>query len=290
MASTRALIKSLPMVALGVLVAFALQPATTRATLAEGNPELFDNFVKLSSTHHGVVGWGKVKLTVPALERVIECMNIGFGAAWNEVSPSVGEGQVLGWSGGTPFASLPSGVKGESREVCKGPFNTVVDEAWETDEPPLSGGKRGEPLSVPWNVELRCGERAGEQTAIARIGLPDGTPPSVGCESEAAELEEITHEEQARTGCDTAPLPAGCIKFTNVEPDTGLEQVFEGTLRARVLNGFGNGLNGSTWVFEGFEKFASGHLHLASAYGTTASVQGQVQLVGFDDSELMQAK
>ena len=258
---------------------------TYKSTAAEETPQLYNNFVQMSTNQDGVVGWGPVKLTAPALETEVECLNEGFGGAWNGGSPHRGLGAVLGWGASGNAYRAGAEVNRECRFKKGGSA-----EVWVTDEPALpSGGgasKRG-PLSVPWDVELRCGERAGEKVSVAVIGVPEGASAPAGCQPETAEAEEINKEEAGRTGCDASPVPPGCVKVNIVQPELGLETVFEGSVRTRVVNGFGNGLNPSHLKFEGA---TSGRLHLAGRFTTTGSMTGEIGVLGFGGRELIQAK
>ncbi len=233
-------------------------------TVTVTSPQVFySNFVKLTTTHHGVVGWGPVKLSAPALETEIECIQVAFGSAWNEGTVPSGHGEILGFSASGNGTATGTGL---SRE-CKFKKGTSSVEAWATDETSLAGGPRtsATKLTVPWDIELRCGEREAEQVPIIRLGVPSGTTPTPACQSEAAEAAEITKEETERKGCYATTVPAGCVKVNVVQPSLGLETEFEGTLRPTAVNGFGSGLNASTWKFEGAK---SGALHLSTTFTT----------------------
>lgn len=260
-------------------------PVVTATPLSEGHPEFFDNFVGLTSTHKGIVGWGPVKFASPNLETEIECLNYFFGGVWNEGSPSVGHGQILGWTGTGDATSTGTSLNRE----CKFKKGTAVVEAWMSDEPGIGNGGRtaSTKLTVPWNAELRCGGRAGEEVAILKIGIPNGAPSSTGCVSEAAEKIAVEKEETESRGCYESPVPEGCIKVSLVQPALGLEEEYEGTLRPAWTNGFGNGLNASTQAFEGA---TSGHLRLATTFATTATLSGQYKLIGYSASELIEIK
>ncbi len=259
---------------------------TYTPVLEGGELQLYDNFVKLGKAPVGVLGWGPIKLTAPALETEIECVNLAFGSAWNEGSPSLARGQVLGWSASGDASKTGTELNRECRFKKGGSV-----EAWVSDEPALtrSGGvgEHTAPLSVPWNVELRCGEREETEVTIVKIGVPNGAAPSTGCESEPAELEATKKEEEERRGCYASPVPAGCIKVNIVQPALGLETVFEGSVGARVLDGSGNGLNASRLRVEGA---SSGRLRLSTAFATEATMTREVWVSGLGGNELLQAK
>ncbi len=263
--------------------------------LETGDPQLYDNFRELK-TPVGALGWGPITMTIPALETEVECLNLGFGSAWNEGSPSLGHGQVLGWSG----AGNASKTGTELNRECKFKKGGSI-EAWISDEPALTqSGGVGEhtgPLSVPWNVELRCGEREETQVTIVKIGQPNGAAPTPGCESEATEVGEIKKEEEERRGCYATPVPAGCIKVNVVQPALGLETVFEGSVRARVLDGSGNGLNASRLRFEEYVRENptengqnGGFLRLSTQFADKGHLVGEVKVSGLAGDELLQSK
>ncbi len=274
--------------ALVLTAGLVLAPATAQATIEEGHPELFDNFAKLGATHIGGIGWGAFKYVSPALETEIECVNLAFGSEWNEGSPLVARGQILGWRA----MGDASGTGTELNRECHFKKGTAQVEAWITDEPALvqtgTLGKRGTPLTVPWNVEVRCGEREEEAAAIVKIGTPTGSTPVTGCKSEEDETAEIEKEENERKGCYASPVPAGCIKVAVLQPSLALETVFEGSLRPTWRNGSGSGLNPSRWVLEG-ER--SGRLRLSTGFATTGTASGTTRQVGgFRAIELLQLK
>ena len=269
------------------LAALALTPVGAQATVEEGHPELYDNFVHITATHRGAEGFGPIKLVSPAMETEIECNAQFFGAAWNEGTPVQGHGEILGWTAQGDASNTGT----ELNRECKFKKGTAVVEAWVTDEPPLTQtgtlGKRGEPLTVPWNMEWRCGERAEETTAITLIGRPNGSAAVTGCKTESEEKNEIEAEESGRTGCYASPVPAGCMKMTVIQPSLGLETVYEGTMRPSYANGFGSGLNPSSLRFEGA---TSGRLRLATSFATTMSFTGSWRWSGYSNYELIQAK
>ncbi len=246
----------------------------------------FDNFVKVGTAHVGVLGWGPVKLTSTALSTEIECMQLAFGDAFNEGSPSSGRGEILGFSASGNATKTGT----ETNRECKFKKGTSEVEAWVTDEPALEQtgtvGKRGVPLTVPWDVELRCGEREESEAPILRLGVPSGTTPSPACKSEEEEKTEIEAEESGRTGCYATTVPAGCMKVNIVQPSLALETVFEGSLRPHVVDGAGTGLNASRWKFEGA---TSGKLRLATEFATSGTTTGEVKTSGLGASELLQA-
>ncbi len=280
--------KRLPIgLALLVTSLLASAPSAAQAKVEEGHPEWRDNYVTVGASLVGITGWQTVRLDSPALETEAECVSAFFGGIKNEGSPLVGRGSILSWEASGDASKTGTELDRE----CHFKKGTAAVEAWMTDEPALvqtgTEGQHGSPLTVPWNIELRCGEREEEPRAIVKIGVPTGSTPVTGCKSEEEEKAEIEKEENERKGCYASPVPAGCIKIDVAQPMLGLETVFEGTLRALAKNGGGNGLNFSRWKFEG-EK--SGKLRLSSEFVTTSTVTGEIALVGFGSTELIQAR
>ncbi len=271
--------------------ALAFGPGLSQAELPPGleggHPEWVENFVLQTTTHKGIQALGPLRFSAPSLEAEIECSVQFFGAQWNEGSPTIGHGQVLGWAGqGDATANGTS----PTRE-CKFKKSAATGEAWITDELPLvqtgTVGERAEPLTVPWNMELRCGERAVEAIPILRTGAPTGAAPFVGCRTEAEELAVAEKEETGDAGCYAASVPPGCVKITIVQPALGVEALFVGTLRPAVLNGFGNGLNATTLKYEGA---TSGRLRMSSSPAATLTVTGAQRLAGYGSYELLQVR
>ncbi len=253
--------------------------------LEAGHPEFFDNFVELGATHRGVLGWGPIKLGSPMFGAEIECLSSFFGGVWNEGTPQVGHMQILAWNASGNASKTGTEL---SRE-CHYKNGTAEVEVWMTDEPALEQtgtvGKRSTPLSVPWNVELRCGEREEAAIPIVKIGTPTGTTPTTGCKSEEEEAAEISAEETARKGCYATTVPAGCVKVDLVEPSLAVEEVYQGSLRPSYRNGTAP-LSASRWKYE---ATTSGDLRLATAFATTLAWVGEIRFTGFA-TELLQAR
>ncbi len=270
---------------LAVVGGLMLVPTAAEATVEQGHPELVINFVKNSGTHVGNIGWGPIKLNSPALSTEIECLNLGFGYAANEGSPLTAQGQILGWEASGDASKTGTELDRE----CHFKKGTAVVEAWATDEPVLEQtgtlGKRGTPLTVPWDVEARCGEREETDTAIIKIGTPVGAAVKNGCKTEEEEKTEIEAEETGRTGCYATTVPAGCIKVDIVQPSLALETDFQGSLRPKGKEGSAP-LSPSRWTFEGA---TSGNLRLTTAFATTGTTTGEVKETGFG-TELVQLK
>jgi hypothetical protein len=149
--------------------------------------------------------------------------------------------------------------------------------------------RRGAP-SAPWSVEVSCGVREEERVSIVRIGIPAGAgeAPS-GCASEATESATAQSEVTNGEGCyATDPAPQGCVGLAVFAPSLGLELEYGGTLRAKVINGAGNGLNQSRWVLAGA---ASGALRCEAPAGCQAATAvGEFKVQGFQAAQLIQVR
>jgi hypothetical protein len=240
-----------------------------------GHPEIYTGRLRLPEvSRNSVVGWGPLKFTASALETEVQCVNFGFGSAWNEGTPAVGRGEILSW-----HASGNANVAGTSMtpqcaiKIADGEST----EAWVTDEPPTMEGKRTGPLSVPWDLQFVCVENESVKSGLAEIGVPKGAPLTTGCKTEAEEAAAVEKEESERTGCYATTVPEGCIKVNLVVPSLGLETVFEGTQRPLAVNGFSSGLHPSRWLFAGP---AEGKLHLRGVYSDVMAASGEVKVSG----------
>jgi hypothetical protein len=248
------------------------------------HPEIYSNNVRLSASHVGVVGWGPLKLVASALGEEGECAGFGFGSTWNEGSPGVGRGQVLSFAAAGDATSAGS----LASRICKFKQGTTEGlEAWVTTAPALSEGKQGGSLSVPWNTQLICVEEEASARFYLEIGIPNGAPTTIGCDTGAEQAAAVAKEEEERRGCNATTVPEGCIKLNVVVPAAAQELVFEGTLRGVWKNGFTNGVKPSSLEFLGP---AVGQLHLAGTFGTTATASGGLKVPGFGALQLMTVK
>ena len=156
----------------------ALLPASAAAQVEETYPELFNNFARMTAAHVGIVSWGPLKLSSPQEEAEVECVSLGFGSGWNGGSPSVGHGEVLGWSGGGDASSTGT----ELGARCKYNKGGNRFEAWVNDEPPLS---EGTPRSADRPMERRVALRGtgrrngGGSRGSASPPARRTTPPAV---------------------------------------------------------------------------------------------------------------
>ncbi len=276
----------------------ALGPALARAELKKGDPELYSNGILIGTGEAGGVpqiGYGDIEFESGQIPGgFFECTTLGMATGYNAGTPARGVGQILAW---TAAGHAAGETHGEVSSECRG-FGGVV---WATDEAPIEAESAGEAtrgaLTTPWNVEADCGTRTGEKVPVVKIGVPTSRTESErkaaeerACKTEAAEATEVESEVAKKEGCyRSRPSPAGCIAFLWVAPSLGYEVGFAGTLRARAVNGVGNGLDQTRWEFQG-GKF--GELQCTFPIGCTAKLVtfGEVKQQGFEAAQLITVK
>jgi HYR domain len=234
------------------------------------------------------LGFGQLSLNVPSFELTAECVNLGFGAGYNQTERTHLEVFNYFASGHAPTAEH-SALSANCRIVSHG--TTSETSAWGTAEAPLKETRQEaevcenkevtelkncvgstiktsvireltrQPLSVPWNGEML--EKAG--ALHAHIGFP--TETSRTC--------EIVTE---------VPAPAGCVKLQIVAPSLGIDLPLEGFLEPKAISGTRNGLSPSVLEFEGS---AEPGLVDAQSRGIRAFVSGKLKIIGFEGQELL---
>jgi hypothetical protein len=256
--------------------------------LSQGHPEFFSNGALAGGESQPVAQliYGQLDLESTAISGgELECASLGLSSVWNSGLSTRAHGRVLAWQeGGHVPSSAHAGLSAE----CRGGGKASV-----TAESPLvpsssTTAKHGT-RSVPWNLEATCGERDGETVSIIKIGLPANAPESPAtCKSEEAEEAEMRSEITAKQGCYAkAPAPAGCIGLSVSVPGLAIELYYGGTLRAKVVNGAGIGLNQSKWVLSGA---TSGELQCQAPAGCQAlgSMTGELKAQGIQAAQLLQ--
>jgi len=227
-------------------------------------------------------------------------VNLGFGTGYNAGTPLRAHGQILGWSAAGHVNTGKTRAKLQSENITSSQCLGLGGKAWVSDEraiQPISEkeAKHGA-LTTPWNVEVQCGEREGEQAGIIRVGVPTTQTTAEKeanekrvCVDEEEETELIAKEISAKEGCyKSNPSPAGCIGVDVVDPSIGIEITYGGTLRAKGKNGAGNGLSQSLWIFEGA---ASGELQCQNSGCAAKGVTfGEVKEQGFQSVQLITNK
>jgi len=274
---------------------------TYLTSLQAGHPEVVQNGITVPGKKGAAIADGSGELTLHSAAlggEGVECVNTAFGGAWNEGPPARGVGQVLGWSAAAHAPSEAGMGVGTSCRTAGGaqPATFLTAEA----PVPQESNERGElqtadrQLSTPWNVEVGCGEREGEgDQVIVKIGVPDSQFPmaTAGCVSEPSEGTVLAYqqEREERTGCYASnPSPEGCLRFTLVQPATGLELAYGGTLRALGTNGVHTALSPSTVTFEG-ERLGALQCEFPTGCSETATVTGEARVWG-EGPKLIQAK
>jgi hypothetical protein len=280
-------------------------------------------------SHVPTVGYGGISLLQsPHPNSIVECMNIGFGAGWNEGTPTSGHGEILVWwaSGHTPTEEHTE-LSSRCRFIYEGTTETekTSPEAWATAEPPLHKFEaegivcrnksfealsqcpentereqtlvieelHREALTLPWNIQFT--ER--ESKPRVRIGLPDlckgKSPPE---NTELSKCPEASEREPSKSpeGCIVSatkhgPAPAGCVKVNIVTtPTLNLELPYEGYIEPLGTNGANNGLSPGSWEFQGQGKEEC--LHLRTNPATQGCTTGSVKILGYSGQELIAVK
>ncbi len=296
------------LVPLAALVALLFGPSAAQAAsgIESGHPELYENGTRVPGESEKDIqtGFGEIHLESAQLgSEGIECVNVGFGSGWNAgTAPTLrAVGQLLGWDAS---GHVPEGTHTKLSSSCR-PETTGKAGSYATDEGYVKSEENGSheveaslrKLSVPWNVEVDCGDREESYTGIVKIGVPTSEFPVAAPKcpenletGQTEEEEAYTKERTEKHGCYVSnPAPEGCVHVTIVEPGAGLEVAFGGTLRAHGENGVHNGLFPTKWVFEGA---ASGALQCEFPTSCTATgvTTGSVKEIGYKGIGLIQAK
>ncbi len=263
---------------------------TVSSTLRAGHPELFVNGRKVAGAAQpsAEILSGNIELSSPSIpEGELECASIDLGSGWNAGTPPRARGLVFAWTAGGHVATAAHGELGPACRAGGG-------SAFLTDELPVEPVSAAEArhgvLTVPWTLETTCGEREGEAVPVVRIGIPaDAGEAAASCRSEATEDASAQSEVANAEGCYASdPAPRGCVGLAVIAPSLGLELEYGGTLRARVLNGVGNGLGRSRWVLQGP---AAGELRCEAPAGCqSAKVLGELKVQGYEAVQLVQLK
>ena len=212
-------------------------------------PEVYRNEVAVGANNHvPSIGYGQLLLHSPRIETFAECVNVGFGAGWNEGPPTTGHGEILAWwaSGHTPTAEnselgFTLGFSSRCRFDYHGveENNPVEPFAWLSAEPLLKlvnqegivctlANQRS--LSQCPNESERIHElvtravsreppsvpwnlRFTERSEVLRIqiGLPEECRNKTGAErTELAKCPEASVREPGKNpeGCNIPPVPA----------------------------------------------------------------------------------
>lgn len=281
--------------AMGVCAALALAPVVAQA--AEWTaPHLYRNTESVSPREHiPWLSWGTLKLENAALG-TITCVNISFGAWWQETEPGHSSertyGEVLEWTG-TGFTSK-EGTNSSDRCASEQGFFP-----WAAVEPPLkvvpelaevkeAGTERErvviksvgrEPPSVPWKQEA-IGELAARGREVFKLKTGIGSPncyPGIEITEKPKNGTEKETEERVK------PAPPGCMRINIAAPEFGFEEEFQGTLSELITNGASNGLNPTTLTMQGV---ASGELEsVAGMTPTTSEFPAHVE--GYRNEELL---
>ena len=292
-------------------------------------PEAYKNQMPVGATHIPLLGYGQLELETPGVT-AIECLDLGFGAGWNEGKPrneaTEARGEVLTWwaSGHSPNAEHTE-LSSRCRLVDIGVEGVQLSKvvAWVTAEPPLhttvqEGVVCAEPTekelsecpneseqlhegvirelsreapSVPWNVQF--GERS--ERVRAQIGLRQVCIGKFNAErTELSKCPEATEQKPGYSPkeCSIPPTPAppGCVRV-QVLSDPTLNLHLEYEGSLEPLV-INDGPNGLSPSTWEFEGASGGEpaLRLAESPSSEGSVTGSLKILGYSGQELIDAR
>ncbi len=259
--------------------------------LTAGHPELFANAVRAGGEGEAIAQllYGGIDLTGASVpEGELECGSLALVSGWNSGAPTRMHGRILSWSaqGHAPNSEHP-----ELGANCRGGGGA----SFITDERPLAGASASEATrgaqTVPWNLEAICVVHEGEKAIVIKIGVPTGASESkASCATAEAETTEAGAEVANGEGCyASSPAPQGCVNVLVADPALGLELSYGGTLRARMVNGVGNGLDQSRLILPGG---AVDGLRCEAPAGCQAAgtLAGELKVQGYEAAQLIQEK
>jgi hypothetical protein len=268
-------------------------PPQTFTTLSGQPAGFYENGRLLTTTPVPVVMAGQIALkgspSGPAEE--ITCHDIISGSVWNEGGRGVGRLEGLSASECTRFSTaecakgaecraytfqsgeMPLELEYRQAEVCSEASKRELSQCPNPSERsaqtiPVHVRRRA--ASFPWKMQLVTEERQEEQVSVLEIGVPPA--------GESCYPKELVEGKPA--GAKWEKVPAGCIRVDLIAPSVPVEQVYYGTLRPRVLNGAGNGLDASRLQFN----------TEAGALTGPWSSQGELRIFGSEASELITAR
>ena len=143
--------------------------------------EIYRNEVAVGTAHVTNLGYGQIQLESPQIQTTVECVNLGFGSAWNEANggPTYGHGEISVWwaSGHTPTAE-----HAELSSKCRFIYHNVEENqptspaSWATAEPALKlvnqegivCTARDEALALGMPERIGTGARNGHARSLAR--------------------------------------------------------------------------------------------------------------------------
>ena len=290
-------------------------------------PEVYKNEAAVGAARIPSIGYGQLLLNSPQTQTFAECVSLGFGAGWNEGTPTTAHGEILSWwaSGHAPTAEHselgsrrcrfdyhgseqfpyvgPTWVSAEPKLklviqegiVCLEPTKKLLTECPnESEREPHETIVREvsrEPPSLPWNIQFT---EKSEKMRV-RVGLPEECKAATGAErTELSKCPEASEREPGKSpsGCNIPPSPdpAGCVRVQMLtDPPLNVHLEYEGYLEPLAVNGVGNGLSPSSWEFEGNKK-GEPSLHLRETPTTEGTVTGSVKILGYSGQELIGVK
>jgi hypothetical protein len=163
--------------------------------------------------------------------------------------------------------------------VCSEATKTYLEECKNTSERgvqflPLRIRRRAE--SFPWNIELTRELREEEEPVIPVVGVP---PAGQTCyPTETVEGVQVPAKWEK--------VPVGCVRIDIVSPQIPDELMFYGSLKPRLVNGAGNGLDASRLEFNS----EAGLLVSNKRESAETSTLGTLKITGSEARQLIFAE
>jgi hypothetical protein len=196
---------------------------------------------------------------------------------------TIGEGKCF-----SVFATseLPLETEKVSAEVCATESKKLSEckKASEKRVVTLISILRRRVTSMPWKAELIRGEREGEATNLARVGLH--TFGEAGGNVDAQEAKGVCYPKEGEAPANWRAVPSGCVAVTVVLPQIPAEVVFYGSQELSTINGAIRGLFPSSVNFEGAGKLFSSE----NVGGPKGEARGSLRILGTAGVELITAK
>jgi hypothetical protein len=262
----------------------------TPAQAAGAPPQFYSNGKPLTTTPVPVTLWGEVTLTGGPT-----CHDVMSASVWNEGGQGVGQIEGFATSGchelywekcalaicplsGFETGELPFVVEKREAEVCSDILKTELSECRGIGERTVEilTLRLRRRIGLPWRLRLVRAVEEEEAAILAEIGVPSA--------GETCYPREVV--EGKEVAAQWEKVPPGCIRLNVIVPKVPSETMIYGTLKPRLVNGAGNGLDTS-------------HLELGPEAGqltTTGEAkpeigsQGQIKLTGSEARELITAR
>jgi hypothetical protein len=267
------------------------------AAQAEVPPQFYSNGNVVTTTPVPVTLSAEIKLVIRG--EAIVCHDLMSASVWNEGGRGVGQLEALAAGSGCnsgliectidcfatgvlETAELPFEVERRQAEFCAEEAKIRLSEC------PAAAERKVEVLPVrvtrriglPWRLRLIREEREEEPAIVAEIGVPSS--------GETCYPREIVEGKEVAAQWERVPL--GCIRMNVIAPAVGkafpTQALLYGTLKPRLVNGSGNGLDASRLELGA----AAGELASGGSAAPEYVSEGVIKLTGSEAVQLMTAK